>query len=33
MGKGDKVTEIITEDVKQMATTKQYKIIRKPTDE
>jgi hypothetical protein len=33
MGKGDKVTEIITEDVKQVVTTGQYKIMREPTDE
>lgn len=33
MGKGDKVTEIITEDVKQIVTTKQYKILRETTDE
>ena len=33
MGKGEKVTEIITEDVKQVVTTKQYKIMREPTDE
>jgi hypothetical protein len=33
MGEGNKVTECITEDVKQIVTTKQYKIIRRPTDE
>jgi hypothetical protein len=37
MGEGDKVTKCITEDVKQIVTTKQYKIMRsqpmrEPTD-
>jgi hypothetical protein len=33
MGKGEEVADSITEDVKQIVTTKQYKIIREPTDE
>ncbi len=33
MGKGEKVTECITEDVKQIVTTKKYRIMREPTDE
>ncbi len=33
MGGGAKVTKDITEDVKQMVTTQQYKIKREPKDE
>jgi hypothetical protein len=33
MAKGEEVKDKITNDVKQIVKTKQYKIIREPTDE